>query len=148
MGFLLNLFGGNSLGMYLAIALAVVVLMSGIAIRYELHEIENKQTQITALTISNAEQKKAIDQMAADTKHIQEIDNTLTTIERSNNASAAKLSDTLQKLKDAATKNPAAVEKAINKASNDRNRCLALVTGAAKGKKETNRLCPQVIERK
>lgn len=148
MGWLLNIFGGSSLSMYLAIALAVVVLISGAAIKYELVQIENQQTKITALTISNEEQKLAIVQLQADTKHIQEVNNQLLGIERGDDNEAVKLSGTLQKLKDAAVKNPALVEAAINKASLDRNRCLSLVTGAPKLKDEKNRVCPQVLERK
>ena len=143
-----NVFGGSSISMYLAIALVTVTLISGGLLKYSLSQIEKKDQQIVALNISVAEQKKVIVQMAADTQHIQEINTALTTVERANVAKAGTLSDTLQKLNKAALDNPSLTESKINQASKDRNRCLALVTGAKKTEKEINRVCPQVLGRK
>ena len=148
MGFLLKLFGGNSIAMYLAIALGVVVLISGGLLKYALYTIEQKTSLITALEISNKAQKEAIAQIQEDTKAIKVINKTLTEIERANNENATNLADKLSKLDALAVDKPDLVEAMINKGSDSRIRCFEIVTGAPLVKKETNDVCPQVIERK
>ena len=134
--------------MYLAIALGVVILISGAYFKYSQWQLEKKTVEITALKVSVESQKKAIAQMAADAKLVEEITTSLTEIERANANRATALATTLTKLDKAAIAKPVLVEGLINKASLERNRCLALVTGAPKMKKEVNKVCPQVLDRK
>jgi hypothetical protein len=142
------MFGGNSLMMYVVIGMGVALLISAGVVKYEMNKNDEQLQVITAMKISDQMQKAAISQLQSDSEAIQNIDTGLAALATVLDNQELKLSNTLSKLEQAAVANPAAVELAINAASDKRNRCFALVTGAAKLKNETNSVCPQLMGRK
>lgn len=143
-----NVFGGSSIMMYVVMGLGVALLISAGVVKYEMSKNDEQLQVITAMKISDAAQKAAIAQLQADSQAIQDINANLNSVETADQQQAMKLAQTLAKLDAAAIAHPDMVEKAINKASLERNRCIALITGAAKLKGEKNSVCPQVLERK
>ena len=142
-----NVFGGSNVMMYVVVGMAVALLISAGVVKYEMNKNDQQLQVITAMKISDAAQKAAIAQLQSDTQAIQDINANLTDVESADAAQAMKLAQTLAKLDASAIAHPDMVEKAINKASLERNRCIALVTGAVKLKDEKNSVCPQVLGR-
>ena len=144
----LGMFGGSSITMYVVIGLGVALLITGAFAKYEMSQNEQKAGVITALKISVDQQKKVIVQLQSDAHAIEVITHQLDAMNAAASEQAVNLATKLTKLDKVAVEKPKEVEAIINKASLDRNRCMALVTGAIKLKDEKNSVCPQVIERK
>lgn len=137
--------GGLSSTTWIILALSALLSVGAIWFHHNENQLQLKSSEITALQISDANQKAALAQAAKDAETIQDISTQLITIERNNAGQAAELTAALAKLDALAVEKPSMVEAIINKASDERNRCLALVTGALPVKKEVNSICPQVL---
>ena len=137
--------GGISSTTWMILGISALISIGALWFHHNEAQLQLKSSEITALQISDAAQKQAIAQAATDAATIQSIDSSLSAIQQANFNQALVLANALAKLDAAAVLNPALVEAKINKASDNRNRCLALVTGAPLLKDETNPVCPQVL---
>jgi hypothetical protein len=138
---------GFSINTYLYLILAIVIIGLGVFAEFEHLKLKDVQAQIGTLDIANQIQEQTINTLKAANVAVQAIDADIDAVEQGDSKELAVLLQKLQDLNALAIKNPTLVEQKINAASDARMRCLALVTGAPIKKKETNSICPQVIER-
>ena len=130
-------------------ALIALMIVSGLFFgyfKYSQYKFEVYQSEISSLKVSNDALKNQVDTMKVDFAKIRDINNTLVAQERENNKALEDLRVKLNKLEGATAGKPGLVEKIVNKASDERNRCFALATGAKPLKNEKNRVCPNLLK--
>jgi hypothetical protein len=101
--------------------------------------------QVMAYEIANEEMTKVLEATQYDAKKIQELNQALRIVESEDYKRFKGLSDTLSKLDKVHTSKAGLLERLINTASRERNRCFEIVTGATPIKNEKNRICPQLL---
>lgn len=136
---------GSTIASYMTIALVVLVLLLGGLLAWNKHELKLEAQKNIALQISVDQLNKIVASQKADISKIQQINQQLTDSERADSQQEVSLAGKLGKLDKVAKKKPGLVTKIINKASDERNRCFALATGAKPVKNEKNSVCPQLV---
>lgn len=139
------IFGGG-ITTYLMVGVGVLTLAFGVYFFWSQAELSKRSAEITALAISNKNKDNALEQLGVDIESIKTINEQLADIERESARSAADLADTLSGLDRIAREKPKIVEKLVNDASKERNRCFALATGAKPEKNEKNDTCPHFLK--
>ena len=140
------MFGIN---LYAIIGVVFVVMILGFTgyFYWSQAKIEKQGKEILAYEITVQSQQTALEQLGVDVETIKTINKELAEIERDSAAASAALADTLRKLENTANARPTLVERLINNASRDRNRCFELATGATPLETDRdNRVCPQLVE--
>ena len=137
---------GSTIASYMTIALVVLVLLLGGLVAWMKHDLKLEVQKNAVLQISVDQLNKVVASQKSDIAKIQLINQSLTETERADSQQQNVLVGKLGKLDAVAKKKPGLVTKIINKASDERNRCLALATGAKPLKGEKNSVCPQLVK--
>lgn len=127
------------------IVYVVVALLIGGYFFWSQKKISNQADTISKYETAIDLQNKTINNLHADIEQIKKINNDLIKIERESAANASELSDKLRKLESVAKTNPSVVEKIINDAAKDRNRCFEIATGSPLKENEENAVCPHFV---
>lgn len=109
--------------------------------------ISQLNKKIAAIEIANQELTKTLDLTKLDAKKIQELNQALRIVETEDYKRFKELGDTLSKLDKVHTSKAGLLERLINRASKERNRCIEIVTGASPMKGEENRVCQQLFKK-
>lgn len=139
------MFGINT---YFLIVIGVVFSMMTAYFFYAQHEMKNMEQTIEAQKIQILSETTVIAQMKKDALDIKTANQKLSQIVQADQAQQNILETKLESLNGTPTKNAQQLQIAINQASANRTRCLALATGAAPLKNEVNKLCPQLLPQK
>jgi septal ring factor EnvC (AmiA/AmiB activator) len=111
--------------------------LASVFIRLNNAEEDNKMKESVII-----QQQNQIARFEKDIKQIKEINNNLNTIERNFQESQKKTSKYLDDLKD---QDIDIIKERVNEDLKNRNRCIALATGAKAQKDEKNPNCPYLI---
>jgi hypothetical protein len=139
-------FGGLSSTTYIVMAVVALLAIGGLWFHHNQATLVKDAATNATLQINDDAQKQALAQAAIDQEAAQALGNDLTTAQLNDANQTTHLAVALTKLDKDAILNPPLVEQKINAASDARNRCFALVTGAVAMKGETNVVCPQVLK--
>ena len=138
-------FGGLSSTTYIILGLSILISVGAIWFHNTENQLRQDASAKTALQISVDNQSVALAQAQTDANTIQDIDSALSILQQADAGQAMALLLALNKLDDYAVLNPSLVEAKINRGSDNRNRCLALATGAVPVKGEINPVCTQLL---
>ena len=136
------MFGLNT---YMLIGMGVFLAMVGIYFTYSQHEIKALSQTIATQQVALQTQAKTIAQMKQDDIDQAAANQVLQNVYNANADQSLLLDQKLVKLAALNAKSLGQLQIKINKASQDRMRCLALATGASPNKDEKNAVCPQLL---
>ena len=124
-----------------------VVLMGTFAsyFLWSQHKIETQAENLIAHEITIQTQELALDRLGVDIESIKLINKDITRAETAGYENRINQLNKLRKLEKVARAKPSLVENIINKASNDRARCIEVASGSSVLNNETNRVCPHII---
>lgn len=122
-----------------------VIITIGLYFLWTQNTIANQHKELLAYEITVQSQLSALDALEDDIQTIKNINNDLTTIERSAAENASALADTLGGIGRIAVSKPSIVEDLINDSAIARIRCFSLATGADSIEGEINKTCPHLI---
>lgn len=127
--------------------LGIAVVVAGMIGWYKHNEtvLAELNRQVTVGKLAVESRDKVIASMEADVKQIKIINKNLEAARIADAAQKDNLQRKLSKLEKVTLGRKSLVEKKINAASKERNRCFALATGAIPLKDERNSVCPQLL---
>lgn len=142
-----GILSGFSITTYIYLAVGVAIVGIGLYAGFEHLKVKEAQAQVAALNLANQIQQQTITVLQKANIAAQQVDADVNAVEQSGSQELVVLVQKLQNLNQDAIAHPDLVQAKINAASDARIRCIALATGASLNKKETNKVCPQIIER-
>lgn len=138
----------NKIALVTIITVGLMIVGFAAYFKWSQSELQKQASKLTSYEITIKTQEKALVQMGIDSKLIVDINKGLLDVERLGAIRERELAKTLTKLERAASGKPKLVEKLVNDAGRARNRCIEIATGAPLMKNETNRVCPQLMEKR